>query len=72
MPSIPWGKNLIFEGYKNATDAELVTKMIRSIPNDLLKRVLEKLKPDYEIFNYPLEGLGPEIIGNVRILEKFN
>ena len=46
--------------------------MIRSIPNDLLKRVLEKLKPDYEIFNYPMEGLGPEIIENVRILEKFN
>ena len=28
--------------------------MIRSIPKDLLKKVLKKLKPDYEIFNYPI------------------
>ena len=28
--------------------------MIQSVPNDLLEKVLKKLKPDYEIFNYPI------------------
>ena len=41
-------------GYKNATDADLVAKMIQSVPNDLLEKVLKKLKQDYEIFNYPI------------------
>ena len=43
-------------------------KTIQAVPKDLLIRVLNKLKPDYEIFNYempfeiPTSNLGVEII----------
>ena len=47
-------------GYKNATDAELVAKTIQSVPNDLLEKVLKKLKPDYDIFNYPIWNYSEE------------
>ena len=50
-------------------------KTIQAVPHDLLIRVLKKLKPDYEIFNYkipfeipdsklsiPASNLGLEIV----------
>ena len=52
-------------------------KTIQAVPQDLLIRVLKKLKPDYEIFNYkipfeildskpsiPASNLGLEIVTN--------
>ena len=47
-------------GYQNSTDAELMQKTIQAVPKDLLMRVLKKLKPDYEIFNYELPYEIPE------------
>ena len=41
-------------GYQNSTDAEFMQKTIQAVPKDLLMRVLTKLKPDYEIFNYEI------------------
>ena len=46
--------NYLSIGYQNSTDAELMQKTIQAVPKDLLMRVLMKLKPDYEIFNYEL------------------
>ena len=46
--------NYLSIGYQNSTDAELMQKTIQAVPKDLLMRVLTKLKPDYEIFNYEL------------------
>ena len=48
------GFNDLSLGYQNSTDAELMQKTIQAVPKDLLMRVLKKLKPDYEIFNYEL------------------
>jgi len=39
------------------TDAELVQKTIQTVPKDLLQKVLNKLKLDYDIFNYPFNVL---------------
>ena len=47
-------------GYQNSTDAELMQKTIQAVPKDLLMRVLKKLKPDYEIFNYEIPYEIPE------------
>ena len=45
------------KAYKNSTDAELVQKTIQAVPRDLLRKVLNKLKPDYDIFNYQFDIL---------------
>ena len=45
------------KAYKNSTDAELVQKTIQAVPRDLLRKVLNKLKPDYDIFNYQFDVL---------------
>ena len=44
------------KAYKNSTDTELVQKTIQAVPKDLLQRVLHKLKPDYDIFNYKFDA----------------
>ena len=54
------GFNDLSLGYQNSTDAELMQKTIQAVPKDLLMRVLKKLKPDYEIFNYELPYEIPE------------
>ena len=36
-------------------------KTIQAVPKDLLIRVLNKLKPDYEIFNYKIPFEMPDI-----------
>ena len=36
-------------------------KTIQAVPKDLLIRVLNKLKPDYEIFNYKIPFEIPDI-----------
>ena len=45
------------KAYKNSTDAELVRKTIQAVPKDVLQKVLTKLKPDYDIFNYQFDVL---------------
>ena len=45
------------KAYKNSTDAELVQETIRAVPKELLQKVLNKLKPDYDIFNYQFDIL---------------
>ena len=50
-----WGE--LRKAYKNSTDAELVQKTIQAVPRDLLRKVLNKLKPDYDIFNYQFDVL---------------
>jgi len=37
-------------------------RTIQAVPTDLLLRVLKKLKPDYEIFNYKIPFEIPESI----------
>ena len=52
---LDWGEHQ--KAYKNSTDAELVQKTIQAVPKDLLQKVLLKLKPDYDIFNYQFDVL---------------
>ena len=52
---LDWGEHQ--KAYKNSTDAELVQKTIQAVPKDLLQKVLNKLKPDYDIFNYQFDVL---------------
>ena len=46
--------SVIKASISNPTDEDRVLKAIEGISDDILRKVFEKLKLDYDLFNYPI------------------